>query len=402
MITERQKALIKETIPVLKENGVALTTHFYKRMFSHNPELKNVFNMGNQANGRQQLSLALAVLAYAENIEDPSVLLGAVNKIGHKHASLNIQPEQYDIVGHHLLASIKEVLGDNATNELLTAWGVAYNQLAALMIGTEEKIYKTRAAAEGGWNGWRSFVVRKKVKESDEITSFYLYPEDGQKTIYFIPGQFLSLRLYLPSLNLLQPRQYSITSSPDDPYYRISVKREPGTDDTPEGMVSSTLHNEVGEGMKLEVSAPAGDFHLTTDKETPLVFISGGVGQTPFISMLQYILAHQPDRKVVWLHACRNINVHAFKNFIEKCDEEMPDFSFTCFYEELSNENDHFQKGYILAEHLKNIAEIDNAEYYICGPLPFIDRQKEHLASLGVVPGKIFFEEFGPGKLAYA
>src|SRR5690606_3455367 len=114
MITAKQKLLIKDTVPVLKENGVALTSHFYKRMFSHNPELKNTFNMGNQQNGKQQMSLAMAVLAYAENIDDPSVLVHAVTKIGHKHKSLDIRPEHYAIVGKHLLASIKEVLGEGA------------------------------------------------------------------------------------------------------------------------------------------------------------------------------------------------------------------------------------------------------------------------------------------------
>lgn len=402
MITERQKTLIKETVPVLRENGVALTTHFYKRMFSHNPELKNVFNMGNQANGRQQLSLALAVLAYAENIEDPSVLLGAVNKIGHKHASLNIQPEQYDIVGHHLLASIKEVLGDDATEELLTAWGVAYNQLASLMIGTEQKMYEATEAAIGGWAGWRSFVIQKKVKESDVITSFYLHPKDGKKIASFIPGQFISIRLYLADLDLLQPRQYSLTSSPDNPYYRISVKKEPGTDDTPEGMVSNTLHRDIEEGSTIEVSAPAGDFHLSTNKETPLVFISGGVGQTPFISMLNYLVSYQPNRRAVWLHACRNEDVHAFKPFIEDCHEQLDAFTYQFFYEELSKEAENHKKGFIEQKDLKEFTNIKEAEYYICGPLPFIDKQKENLTALGVKVEAIHFEEFGPGKLAYS
>lgn len=56
----KQRELIKGTVPVLREHGVSLTTHFYSRMFQHNPELKNVFNLGNQGSGKQQLSLAMA------------------------------------------------------------------------------------------------------------------------------------------------------------------------------------------------------------------------------------------------------------------------------------------------------------------------------------------------------
>ena len=93
-MTIAQKKSITATVPVLREHGVLLTTHFYTRMFTHNPELKNLFNMGNQQSGKQQTALAMAVLAYAENIANPSVLASAVNQIGHKHVSLNIQPEQ--------------------------------------------------------------------------------------------------------------------------------------------------------------------------------------------------------------------------------------------------------------------------------------------------------------------
>ena len=101
-MTTEQKALITATVPVLRENGVLLTKYFYNRMFTHHPELKNLFNMGNQKSGKQQTELALAVLAYAENIADPMVLLPVVDRIGHKHVSLDIRPEQYQIVGRHL------------------------------------------------------------------------------------------------------------------------------------------------------------------------------------------------------------------------------------------------------------------------------------------------------------
>src|SRR5690606_14936939 len=151
-MTTEQKQLVKATVPVLKEHGVLLTTHFYKRMFEHNPELKHIFNMGNQQNSKQQTALAVAVLAYAEHIENPSVLLPVVNTIGHKHASLDIRPEHYAIVGEPLIASIGEVLGDAATPELLEAWTLAYGQLADLMSGHEKKIYQQRTQTKGGWS----------------------------------------------------------------------------------------------------------------------------------------------------------------------------------------------------------------------------------------------------------
>ena len=54
MLTETHKSIILTTVPLLRENGVVLTKHFYERMFTHQPELKNLFNMGNQKSGKQQ------------------------------------------------------------------------------------------------------------------------------------------------------------------------------------------------------------------------------------------------------------------------------------------------------------------------------------------------------------
>ncbi|WP_449440586.1 globin domain-containing protein [Pedobacter steynii] len=154
-MTSEQKQWISATVPVLKENGILLTKYFYNRMFTHNPELKNLFNMGNQQSGKQQTALAMAVLAYAENIANPGVLMPVVDRIGHKHVSLDIRPEQYQIVGRHLIASIQEVLGDAATPEIVDAWTAAYQQLANLMSGHEAKLYEQKTVQPHGWTGWR-------------------------------------------------------------------------------------------------------------------------------------------------------------------------------------------------------------------------------------------------------
>jgi nitric oxide dioxygenase len=264
MLSTSEIGLIKATVPILREHGVLLTQHFYKRMFSHNPEFQHVFNMGNQKNGSQQTALALAVLAYAEHIENPSVLLPVLQRIGDKHTSLQISADQYDIVGRHLLASIAEVLGAAATEELLSAWAKAYGQLADLMINLEKSIYLQKAAVKGSWTGWRKFIIDQKTPESDEITSFYLRPEDGLEVAIHKPGQYLSVKVFIPALDIYQPRQYSISSAPDGHYYRISVKKELGTPDKEDGTVSNYLHNVLQEGDVLEASSPAGDFVLNT------------------------------------------------------------------------------------------------------------------------------------------
>ena len=277
MLTEAQKLLIKNTVPVLREHGVDLTTHFYKRMLGNNAELKQIFNRGHQEAGKQQHALATAVLAYAEN---PSILKNALIHIANKHVSLNIRAEHYPIVGSHLLASIREVMGSAATDELIDAWGVAYQQLAQLLIDMEFGIYKHQIT-EHAWTGWRGFKIVKKVPESDQITSFYLQPIDGGKLPQFYPGQYISIRIYVPEWNLMQPRQYTLSDSPGKDTLRISVKREEGNNNSLAGKVSNNLHKNYKVGDIIDVSAPAGEFYLNEEGNEPVVLISAGVGITP-------------------------------------------------------------------------------------------------------------------------
>ncbi|WP_216641624.1 globin domain-containing protein [Pedobacter ginsengisoli] len=274
-MTSEQKQWISATVPVLKENGILLTKYFYNRMFTHNPELKNLFNMGNQQSGKQQTALAMAVLAYAENIANPGVLMPVVDRIGHKHVSLDIRPEQYQIVGRHLIASIQEVLGDAATPEIVDAWTAAYQQLANLMSGHEAKLYEQKTVQPHGWTGWRPFKVGKINVESTEITSFYLFPSDGGKVAAHVPGQYISVKVFLPEMNLYQARQYSISSTPAQEYYRISVKAEKGIDLDTNGLISNHFHDIVKEGDIVDITAPAGDFKLPEDLAAPIVLISG-------------------------------------------------------------------------------------------------------------------------------
>lgn len=399
-MTTDQIQLVKSTAPILREHGVLLTSHFYKRMFTHNPELKHIFNMGNQQNNKQQTALALAVLAYAEHIENPAALMPAVDHIGQKHTSLDIRPEHYAIVGQHLIASISEVLGDAASPELLDAWTLAYQQLANIMSGHEQKIYDRQTSKKGGWTGWRPFIVREKIKESAEITSFYLHPSDGGDVADYLPGQYISLRLFLPELNLLQPRQYSISCSPNGKYYRISVKREAGSQH-PDGMISNRLHDHIQTGDLVELTAPAGSFVLNRQNPSRKVFISGGVGQTPLLSMLEDIVNNPKEQQaqVTWIHGCRSEQVHAFKDKIKEISTSYRKLDQHIFYENNQSQEENHYEGRVELELLKGEILDRQADYYICGPAPFISKHYDFLIANGVPQDAIHFEEFGPASL---
>lgn len=397
MLSDHHKQAILATVPLLKAGGLALTTHFYNRMLQHHPDLKNLFNMGNQHSGKQQTALAMAVLAYAENISDPSVLMPAIDFIGHKHTSLNVQPEQYEIVGTHLIASIREVLQEAATDEVLEAWSLAYAQLAGIMTGYEQEMYARKKNTEGGWTGWRSFIVKSKVEESSEIVSFYLTPKDGGKIPFHQPGQYLSVKVFLPSLNLEQIRQYSISCAPNDEYFRISVKRERGTTAAVNGMISNYLHDHVFEGSELELSAPAGSFILQRNHHKK-VFISGGIGQTPLLSMLEAIDLNEDTQDIIWIHACRNRKVHAFSDkisYIRNNHENIKSYQFYDVVEEKTADARIFE-GPVDLNKVRDLKFDDQTEYYICGPKPFLEKMLLELKNNNVREQQIFYEEFGP------
>ena len=226
MLTDAQRNIICATVPVLKEHGEAITSEFYRQLFIGHSELLNVFNEANQHKGGQSASLATSILMYAAHIDHIDKIGDMVDYIAHKHSSLEVQPEHYPIVGDYLLRAIRTVLGAAATDEIIDAWAVAYTDLADVFIRKEQRLYDNASKQPGGWSGYKSFVVKKKIKESDGVMSLYLVPEDGTPLPPYLEGQFLSLNLTVPGSPHQQIRQYSISCLSNPEYYRISVGRE--------------------------------------------------------------------------------------------------------------------------------------------------------------------------------
>ncbi|WEG13802.1 NO-inducible flavohemoprotein [Pullulanibacillus sp. KACC 23026] len=400
----KKLAIIKETLPIVKQHGETITKHFYKRMFKQHPELLNIFNQTHQITGHQPKALADAVYGAAANIEDFSQIMPVLERIGEKHRSLQIKPEHYPIVGENLLGAIKEVLGDAATDDIIGAWADAYAVISDVFIRMEEKMYKISETMPGGWAGFREFVVDKKVKESDVITSFYFKPKDGEAIAEFIPGQYLTLRIDSPRLDYTCLRQYSLSDRPGHDYYRISVKREdPKGGDIPAGVVSTYLHNVVKEGDIIPITAPAGDFYLDTTSTRPLVLISGGVGQTPMMCMLNSTVDAQASRETYFVHAAINSKFHAFKDHVEKLVSDHPQVKSFVIYEKPTEDDKqkkaYDKEGYIDLEWIQHHLPKD-ADFYFCGPEPFMRAVNRSLKEWGVPEDRIHYEFFGSfGKL---
>lgn len=398
-MTPQQIQTIKLTIPALQQHGMAITTLFYKNMLNANPQLRNMFNITHQLTGEQPAALAHAVLAYASNIENPSVLLPVVSRIAHKHVSLGVTPEQYDVVGESLLGAIQQTLGEAATPAILDAWKAAYGQLAKIFIDFESGLYKDAQSAPGGWKGWRKFVLAETKQESEDITSFHLSPVDGQALPAFKPGQFVSVQCYVPELKAYQPRQYSLSDIPNQTHFQISVKREAGSPVQPAGRVSNILHRGLAVGSEIEVSMPFGDFVLDTTAMTPVVLVSGGVGQTPMMTMLKTALAQPAERKIVYVHAARSSGAHAMKETLGEVMAGRSNVERVVFYNQVTDADvcgkDYDFVGRVDMGKIKGTVLLPEADYYICGPPLFIKAQCQALRDLGVADAKIHSELFG-------
>lgn len=239
----------------------------------------------------------------------------------------------------------------------------------------------------------RKLVVAKKVRESEEITSFFLAPIDGQPLQSFYPGQHLPIEVTLPGQSQPEKRTYSLSAAPLPNFYRISIKREPG------GLVSNYLHDHLQPGDMLRTRAPSGDFVLP-DGDGPVVLASAGVGVTPMIAMLHALAVDPEPRQVAFAQAVRNGVNHAFKEEVNRIAHQTPTISKHVTYsrpEAFDKLGHHYDaNGRLSAETLLGLSPDKDTQFLLCGPAGFISSLRSGLEEAGIPADHIHFETFGP------
>lgn len=394
MLSNEHIQLVKSTVPILEASGSAITDYFYNRLFTHNPEAQNIFNMSNQASGKQSFALFSAIAAYAKNLDNVEQLLTMVERIAQKHTSLNIQPEHYDLVGHHLIETLRELVPEQFTAEIEEAWTAAYQALAAIFINRESELYNQREELTGGWKGGRQFTLVEKRIESELVKSLVFEPVDGGPVIDYQAGQYIGIEVQPKQSEFKEIRQYSLSDKANGESYRISVKREIVGK---LGIVSNYLHDGLRLGDEVTLYAPAGDFFLNKTA-APVVLISAGVGLTPMQAMLETLVAGEEEsiKPVIhFLHACENSAQHSFKKRLATLAQQEKVNALT-WYKSETIEQAGIHHGYMDIASVEGQLPLALADFYLCGPVSFMQFAKQQLITLGVNDDRIHYEVFGP------
>lgn len=239
----------------------------------------------------------------------------------------------------------------------------------------------------------RRLRIAKKVRESADITSFYLTPADGRPVEPFEAGQHLPIEVQISGQRGTSKRSYSLSGPPQQRrFYRISVKRED------KGLVSRFLHDQTREGSVIETHNPSGDFVIPCSY-CPLVLVSAGVGLTPMLSAL-HANAGQNNRDVWYVHGARSGLDHALREEVDALVAANPRLQKQVFYSRPTEEDrlgrDYDAEGRVTAEGLIALNAGPDARYMLCGPAAFLSDIQMGLEAAGVPANNIYFETFGP------
>jgi uncharacterized protein len=265
------------------------------------------------------------------------------------------------------------------------------------------KLGETQVSLDNNtWKDWRNFVVVRKVRESEEITSFYLEPEDKDKISNYQPGQFLTIKLNIPGQDKSIIRTYSLSDYPQPcDYYRLSIKREPTPQglNVPAGIASNFLHDSIHEGSVIQAKPPTGKFFLDPEKSTPAILISNGVGITPMLSMAKACTRINPNRPIWFIHGTKNGIYHAFREEMLALALENPNLKVHFRYSRpLPEDNGRYHStGYVDTNLIKQLVEksmAQKAEFFLCGSPAFMESLRNGLKEWGIPENQVFFESF--------
>jgi len=213
--------------------------------------------------------------------------------------------------------------------------------------------------------------------ETHDVRSFFFQPLKPS-FFQFLPGQFITLELVINNTTI--NRCYTISSAPTRPHtLSITVKRQPN------GIVSNWLHDHLKVGNRISALGPAGEFTCTLNPAKKYLFLSGGSGITPLMSMARTFHDLAEDADIVFVHSARSPTDIIFRQELELMKFNSPHFRTAFICEKVDSEDNWTMPiGYLNIDNLKTIAaDFLNREVFTCGPAPYMNAVRNMLKSAG-------------------
>lgn len=247
----------------------------------------------------------------------------------------------------------------------------------------------TGADAPSKPNSWSGLLrVVRIFEETPNVRTLRLAdPGGGSVPFRHLPGQFVTFTV-TPNDQKVK-RSYTIASSPTRrDFIEVTVKREE------RGTVSGFLHG-VHEGDTLQTTGPSGNFTFIGDGANSTVFISGGVGVTPMMSMLRYLTDRSWLGDMYFIYGCRGEKDVIYREELEYLQRRFPNLHLTIAANDVESADWPYARGAITQELLvAAVPHIATRRVHLCGPKPMMDAMKSVLAELGVPSDQIKTEVF--------
>ncbi|MGH9616601.1 MAG: MOSC domain-containing protein [Acidobacteriaceae bacterium] len=242
------------------------------------------------------------------------------------------------------------------------------------------------------WFGFRSMRVVRVDRESASVVSLSFEAADGAALPSALPGQFLVLKLRPKSELPPILRNYSMSGRPGAEAYRVSVKQEMN------GAASTFLHNHVAVGDILDISAPRGSFTLQPG-DGAVVLLSAGIGATPVLAMLHALASAASSREVWWLYGARNGQEHPFaresRGLLKALTHSRSYIAYSRPRPEDRLGEDYDCAGHLSVRLFDQLHVPQSADFYLCGPPPFLRDLTTGLKAWGVAASRLHIEFFG-------
>jgi ferredoxin-NADP reductase/phenylpropionate dioxygenase-like ring-hydroxylating dioxygenase large terminal subunit len=299
----------------------------------------------------------------------------------------------------HLVIHFQKLIVNAVTGQPAAA--APYAAVAAPAVSrTVSLLPDASAAPDSERNTYFDLEIVKVEPESEIISSFYLRRVDGKRLEPWVAGQFLPIRVTIPGQPQPALRTYTLSTPPNPDHYRLSIRRGDG-----DALVSRYLHANAKPGLRIEAMTPRGKFILAPESERPVVFVSGGVGITPMIAMATHIVEEGRRtgkfRPAYFIHGTNNGRVHAFAKHIRELAREHPAMKLHFRYSQPGGDDrlgtTHDGEGHVTIDVLKQLLPLDDYDFYLCGPPPFMQSLYDGLTGIGMRRDRIHYESFGSG-----